>query len=440
MARSERRKQSDARYRQQHRFAIRLKNQMYKRTPRARKLARESNRRRKDYYRKWYAKNRERLILKAKLWAEENRERKRSHQRKYKRKMRYRAGNASPKIKRIVEEFYQYSLERHKGRTAEQYKAKLGRFLSYIEKPGTHGGDYHKRMYEEGKKPPEERDYSWTKEYHKIRFTTELTRDLITDYVSYINHDAVNDKGMKLNQPEKESRLYPLKAFLLYCQRRGYVKKDLRRFVIVPPREKKVLKRVLTREEMARLIESPGDKESLRIRDRALLELSYSGFRANEILSLKVKDVDLETNAVTILNGKGDKDRVVPMTREAVYWIKRWRARRREFMGGHNDPGFLFITSRRKTISRRHFSKMILKYARDAKIPMEVAPHDLRRVTATHLAENGAPIRLIQALLGHATLKVTTKYLRLTDEKIKQEHKETHPASRRDLYYGRVQE
>ena len=190
---------------------------------------------------------------------------------------------------------------------------------------------------------------------------------------------------------------------------------------------------------MEKFLEAPDEKNTVGIRDRALLEISYSGFRANEMLTLKIGHVDLVTNAVTILNAKGDKDRVVPMTNEAIYWIRRWLNRRNEFIDNRQNPEYLFITKGTKRIIRRNFSSLIKKYAKRANIPIDISPHDLRRTTATHLVENGAPIRLIQALLGHATLKVTTKYLRLSDEKIKKEHKQTHPSNRRSLYYGKLQ-
>lgn len=429
---------SNALYRKEHWFAIKLKSQMYKRLPHANELTRQSNRRRKNYYRRWYEKNRERLIKKAAIWAQQNRERKRSHQRKYKRKIKSRGYNWKPKIKRVVQEFYDYCQQRYSKSTVKQNKINIGRFLMYLERPGVRSSEYHAKFYREHKKLPHERDFSWRKNFHKIRFTTDFKRELITNYVSFVNHDEVNN-GMKLNSSQKAYRLHPLRAFLLYCQRKGYIKKDLRRFVILPPREKKVLKRVMTPDEMARFLEAPGDKEIVRIRDRALLELAYSGFRANEILTLKFKHVDLHTNAVTILNTKGDKDRVVPMTAEAIYWIKRWLNRRDDYIENNKESEYIFATKNGRAINRRNFSFMIKKYAKKAKIPIDVAPHDLRRATATHLAENGAPIRLIQALLGHTTLKVTTKYLRLSDEKIKKEHKETHPASRRNLYYGKLQ-
>jgi len=347
-----------------------------------------------------------------------------------------------PKIDRVVKEYIDYCIERHARDTVIHYKRNMARFLKYIERPGTHGEkspEYHKRLYTEYKKPKDERDFSWTKEYVKIRFMDKIDRELITNYVSYVNCDAVNDRGLKLNQSEKESRLYPLKSFLFFCQKRGYIKKDLRKFIIVPSREKKVLKRVPTPEEMERLLATPNDRKITGIRDRTLLELSYSGFRANEMLTLKIKEIDVVTNAVTVLDGKDHKDRVVPMTREAIYWIKRWLARRHEFVKGRNDPGNLFITKGAKPLFRRQFAHLLKRHVNRAKLPIDIAPHDLRRTTATHLAENGAPIRLIQALLGHTTLKVTTKYLRLSDEKTKKEHKETHPSSRRNLYYEKLE-
>jgi integrase/recombinase XerD len=151
-----------------------------------------------------------------------------------------------------------------------------------------------------------------------------------------------------------------------------------------------------------------------------------------------LEHVDVTANSVTILDGKGNKDRVVPMTSEAIYWIKRWRSRRQQLIENADDPGWLFITKGKVPITRRVFSTMLKGFAKKANIPLDVSPHDLRRTTATHLVENGAPIRQVQSLLGHSSLKVTTKYLRLSDEKIREEYAATHPANKRRLHYGSV--
>lgn len=296
-------------------------------------------------------------------------------------------------------------------------------------------------MYHELKKPPQERDLSWSKEYYRLRHAEDLDRDFITKYVSFVNHDEISlHTGLLLNQSEKESRLYPLKAFLRFCEKKGYLKEDLRRFIYVPGREKKVLKRLMTVEEMEKFLDAPDVNTDAGIRNRALLELSYSGLRAEEMLSLKLEHVDTVANSVTIYDGKGSKDRVVPMTNEAIYWIMRWLSRREAYIGTGEDPGYIFVTKGKKHMHKRVFGRLVKFYAKKANIELTVSPHDLRRTTATHLAQNGASIRQIQVLLGHTSLKVTTKYLRLTDEKIKAEHKKSHPANRRELHYGTVQE
>ncbi len=344
------------------------------------------------------------------------------------------------KIERITHEFLEYCKDRYKPETIRHYGVNLQCFLDFIQSHTTRCPEYHARWYQEKRKPPHEQDFSWTKDFIRIQYVEDIDRDFISKYVAFVNHDAKNKRtNAGLSQSEKESRLYPLKTFLRFCQRKGYHKDDLTKFIYVPGREKKVLSRILTVDEMERLLDAPDTNKTLGIRNRALLELSYSGFRAEELLTLKLGHVDVVTNAVTILDGKGNKDRVVPMTNEAIYWIKRWLSRRPQFVGD-SDTEYLFVTSGKKAIHHRAFSKLLKNLTKRAGILIHISPHDLRRTTATHLAERGAPIRQIQALLGHATLKVTTKYLRLSEETIKQEYGKSHPANRRDIHYAHREE
>jgi len=257
--------------------------------------------------------------------------------------------------------------------------------------------------------------------------------ELVTDYQRWLNAEAVRPDGSPLNQPEKEARLYPFKTFLGFTFRKGFLAEDLRRFVIVPKRGHKVPRALLTEEEMAKLLEAPSESATAGIRDRAMLELCYSGLRAGELLGLTLEDMEVEENRVFIREAKGEKDRVVPMTGQARYWMSRWLTRRAEFLRG-SDSRLLFVSRKGHPICRRNFAVALEKYTRRAELPIPVSPHDLRRITATHLAANGAPLRFIQALLGHASLKVTTRYLRLTDEEIKKEYRRSHPSNRRDRH------
>ncbi len=343
------------------------------------------------------------------------------------------------KIERIISEFLEYCKDRYDLETVRHYTMNMQRFLDFIQSHTTRCKEYHNRYYQEQQKSPQERDLSWMKDYQRVRYIEEVDRDFISRYVAFVNHDEISKhSNLALNQSEKESRLYPLKTFLRYCQRKEYLKDDLTKFIYVPAREKKVLKRVLTVEEMERFLEAPDTNTTWGIRNRALLELSYSGLRAEELLTLKLGQVDVVANTVTIYDGKGNKDRVVPMTNEAIYWIKRWLSRRQQVIENAPDSEYIFITKSKIPITRRVFSTLLKGFAQKTGVMLDIAPHDLRRTTATHLAERGAPIRQIQALLGHSTLKVTTKYLRLSEEKIKQEYMKSHPANRRNIHYADI--
>lgn len=319
------------------------------------------------------------------------------------RKEKIRPADPTSRLDTVIREFLAYVEMRYAPETRVQYTRSLKRFQEWIEA-----------------RPKGER----------VINIDQATVELVTDYQRWLNAEATHADGALLRQPEKEARLYPLKAFLGFCHRKGFLKDDLRRFILVPGREHRVPKELLTGEQMVTLLEAPGETTTSGIRDRAMMEVAYSGLRATELLSLRVEDVDLMENRIFIREGKGDKERMVPMTSVARYWVDRWKRRRKEFVP-REDSDRLFVSRRGRPITRRDFGRMLEHYGRQAQLPVKVSPHDLRRITATHLAANGAPMRYIQALLGHDTLRVTTKYLRLTHVQIKAEYKRTHPSNRR---------
>ncbi len=315
-------------------------------------------------------------------------------------------GSRPARFRRVVHEFLAFVGMRYHPRTQREYARSLRHFQAWVA------------ARPKGK---------------RIRDMDKLTLEAITGYQRWVNTAATHRDGSLLNQPEKEARLYPLKAFLRFCFRKGFLSEDLRRFVVVPRREHKVPKRLLSAEEMAQLLEAPSERTTIGIRDRAMLEMAYSGLRSAELLTLKVTDIQLEENRVFIRQAKGEKDRVVPMTSATRYWVGRWLQRRPEFCRG-TDPETCFLSKHARPLTRRHFAVTLLRHTRRAHLPMAVAPHDLRRITATHLAERGAPLRYIQALLGHTSLKITTRYLRLSDAHIKREYTRSHPSNRRERH------
>ena len=401
---------SDALYQKEHWFAIKLKNQIYKRLPRVKEKVCGT---RNQYMKEYYKKHCDKFLKRSREWVENNRKKSRFYKKKYKEKLKKiklkKEKALFRSIDEILKEFLVFIKDRFKPSTSYQYTLNITRFRAYLL------------------------------DKYKIESIDLFSKEIIIDYINYVNSEEVNWRRYKLNQSEKAARLYPLRVLLRYLYRKGYIKKNLDRFVIVQRRTQKAPKRALTPEEMERLLSVPDQDTTLGIRQKAMMEVMYSALRINELLSLKVKDIDLDTNKIDILVAKGEKDRVVPMTSECLYWIKRWLNRRDEFVKNNDDPEYLFISRNGKKIPRRCFAIKLSQYAKKAGIDIDITPHDLRKATATHLAQNGAPIRMIQVLLGHATLAVTTKYLRIPDEKIKEEHKRTHPSNRRKLYYGSTQ-
>jgi len=232
----DRMKKSSALYRKEHWFAIKLKNQMYKRLPLVKKRVKGT---RRQYHKEYYQKHRDEILKRAHKWSRANKDKTRLYKRRYKEKLRRRRKrrNMKSKIERIIKEFLEYCKDRYDKETLRHYTMNMKRFYNYIEQHKTRCKEYHDRYYYENKKPLEKKGILWKKAYRRIQYVEQLDRDFITRYVSYVNHEEISKNiGQLLSQSEKESRLYPLKTFLRYCERKGYLKNDLRRFIHIPPR------------------------------------------------------------------------------------------------------------------------------------------------------------------------------------------------------------
>lgn len=193
------------------------------------------------------------------------------------------------------------------------------------------------------------------------------------------------------------------------------------------PRRDRRLPRVLPVEDALRLVASPTGDEPLVLRDRAILELMYgSGLRVSETLDLREESLRLEEAFVRVV-GKGDKERAVPLTRPSVEAIEAYRARGRERLVRGRDPGTLFLNRRGGRLSRMGLWRMLRRRAALAGIAGDVHPHVLRHSFATHLLEGGADLRVIQELLGHASVTTTQIYSHVDRGFLLEVHRSFHP-------------
>jgi integrase/recombinase XerD len=194
-----------------------------------------------------------------------------------------------------------------------------------------------------------------------------------------------------------------------------------------PPRTWRTLPSVLSTEEVDALLAAPDRETATGLRDAAMLEVLYAtGLRVSELLGLRLADLHLDASYLRCL-GKGSKERVVPLGGEAEGMLQAYLATARpELLDGKRTP-VLFVNRRGTPLTRQGFWKIIKNYGRRAGIRTSLSPHTVRHSFATHLLENGADLRSVQAMLGHADISTTQIYTHVNRERLRRLYRDFHP-------------
>ena len=235
---------------------------------------------------------------------------------------------------------------------------------------------------------------------------------------------AMKDEGLS---PRTISRkLSSLKSFYKFMQEE-YGMKSTPLEVITSPKRSFQLPKVLSVEEVERLLDAPDTSKPMGIRDRAMLELAYgSGLRASEIISLKLQDLDMENSFLKVF-GKGRKERVVPIGEVAQEWLSTYITSARSKILGKRMSFYLFVGRKGQGLTRQRLWQILKQYAMLAGLGSDVSPHILRHSFATHLLQGGADLRTVQMLLGHSNIATTQIYTHLDLAHIRQAHRQFHP-------------
>jgi integrase/recombinase XerD len=197
----------------------------------------------------------------------------------------------------------------------------------------------------------------------------------------------------------------------------------------LPRRARRLPRHVLSIEEVEAVMRQTDTGATMGLRDRAILETLYStGMRRMELLNLHLADVDLGRGTVLIRQGKGRKDRMIPIGERALLWIGRYLARARLHLVTAPDEGVLFLTRDGENFNPEWLSNIVARYIDQAHIGKRGACHLFRHTMATLMLEGGADIRYIQAMLGHAELSTTEIYTQVAIRQLKAIHSATHPA------------
>jgi len=254
---------------------------------------------------------------------------------------------------------------------------------------------------------------------HGIHSLNEVTRKHILDHL-------LTEKERGLSSHSLARHLVSLRLFFRYLTQEGRLAVNVAE-TMESPKVWKMLPSVLTLKEVDRLFLAPNIKKPLGLRNRAILELFYaSGLRVSELAGLQLADVHFADHFLRCI-GKGKKERVVPVARVAGEWVERYlKEVRPELTPGEHEQT-VFLSNRHQPLSRKMIWVMIKKYVCDAGITKTVYPHTLRHSFATHLLANGAPLRMIQEMLGHADIATTQIYTHVDSNRLKGVHRQFHP-------------
>ncbi|MGB9907519.1 MAG: site-specific tyrosine recombinase XerD [Candidatus Saccharicenans sp.] len=267
---------------------------------------------------------------------------------------------------------------------------------------------------------------SYTLDLKKLFFFLDrdkksLLRIKESDLVDFIHLQA--QSGLS---PRSLARLVSsLKSFFRFLVLENHLKKNPAEGLTSPSLWLN-LPRVLTVEEVERLLEKPDLDKPQGIRDRAILEILYGcGLRVSELVSLELKDIRL-AQGFLICKGKGSKERIVPVGRAAAGWLKNYLREVRPSWDQTGSPA-VFLTRRGKPFTRQGIWKILKSYGQEAGLRDKIHPHVLRHSFATHLLERGADLRSVQMLLGHSQITTTQIYTHVSRERLKQIYDRFHP-------------
>jgi integrase/recombinase XerD len=224
--------------------------------------------------------------------------------------------------------------------------------------------------------------------------------------------------------------LSAVRSFHRFLLREGVTDRDPAA-AIPQPRLPRSLPRPLPVDDVRRLLEAPDDGSATGLRDRAILELLYgSGLRISELTGMDVDDLDLEGGSLRVL-GKGGKEREVPLGSFGLEAVGAYLSRGRPALATAASRSALFLNARGGRLSRQSCARLLGRYVRRAGIDRRVTLHTLRHSFATHLLEGGADVRVVQELLGHASVATTQIYTLVTARHLREVYDESHPRARR---------
>ncbi|HEY6371867.1 MAG TPA: site-specific tyrosine recombinase XerC [Candidatus Sulfotelmatobacter sp.] len=257
----------------------------------------------------------------------------------------------------------------------------------------------------------------------------EVTRPILESYQRYLYYYRQKN-GQPLTFRTQYSRLVPVRTWFRWLVRNNHILHNPASDLDMPKIEKRLPRAVLSEEEAERVMMQPDIRDPLGLRDRAILEVLYStGIRRTELVHLKLYNLDRERGTLSIWQGKGKRDRIIPIGERAVAWVEKYLCESRPQLSIEPDDGTVFVSIEGGTFHPDRLSMLVREHVEKANIGKKGACHMFRHTMATLMLEGGADIRFIQQMLGHADLESTQVYTQVSIRQLKQIHTATHPGA-----------
>lgn len=246
------------------------------------------------------------------------------------------------------------------------------------------------------------------------------------ELAGYVTELSVGPEGGRPAASTVHRKTAALRAFYRHLRREELLSEDPTVSLVTPRRAKK-LPNVLNQAEVSRLLAAPQGSSPAARRDRAILEVMYAcGLRASEVVGLELTDIDLHEGMLRA-RGKGSKERIVPLGRQAIAAVESWLSGGRpELVKGRPEKA-LFLNFRGKALTRQGLYKIVQGHAKAAGLEGRMSPHTLRHSFATHLLAGGCDLRAVQEMLGHADVATTQMYTHLSGHHLKDVYYRSHP-------------
>ena len=264
---------------------------------------------------------------------------------------------------------------------------------------------------------------------HGLREPIEVTRPVLERYQRYLFFYRKKN-GEPLTFRSQHTRLVPLRVWFRWMTRQNHILHNPASEIELPKLGRSLPKNIFSASEVEQIMQFCDVTDPIGLRDRAIREVLYStGLRRMEMIALKLYDLEFDRGLILVRQGKGNKDRYVPIGERAIAWLEKYIRESRQQLAIEPDDMTVFVTAQGEPFSRGHLSYAVRERIDAAKLGKTGSCHLFRHTMATLMHENGADIRFIQQMLGHEDLKTTQIYTQVAIRTLQQVHAATHPAA-----------